>query len=94
MSGGGIGIDYSVYRPSGSYLKRTGGIASGSIPAMKLINECGRQVMQGGSRRSAMYASLHWEVGNADKSIQQFMQKIMIFNYLIKFFQELKRIKK
>lgn len=67
MSGGGIGIDYSVYRPSGSYLKRTGGIASGSIPAMKLINECGRQVMQGGSRRSAMYASLHWEHGDIEE---------------------------
>ena len=67
MSGGGIGIDYSVYRPKGSYLKRTGGVASGSIPAMKMINECGRQVMQGGSRRSAMYASLHWEHGDIDE---------------------------
>lgn len=67
MSGGGIGIDYSVYRPKNSYLKRTGGVASGSIPAMKMINECGRQVMQGGSRRSAMYASLHWEHGDIDE---------------------------
>ena len=67
MSGGGIGIDYSVYRPAGSYLKRTGGVASGAIPAMKMINEIGRQVMQGGSRRSAMYASLHWKHGDIEE---------------------------
>ena len=52
MSGGGIGIDYSVYRPSGSHLKRTGGKASGPLPMMELVNGIGRSVMQGGSRRS------------------------------------------
>jgi len=61
MTGGGIGIDYSVLRPSGSILRRTGGIASGPIPLMHTINEVGRNVMQGGSRRSAIYASLNWQ---------------------------------
>ena len=60
MVGGGIGIDYSKLRPSGSILSRTGGIASGPVPLMKVMNEVGRNVMQGGSRRSAMYASLIW----------------------------------
>jgi ribonucleoside-diphosphate reductase alpha chain len=60
-SGGGIGIDYSVLRPSGRVLKRTGGKSSGPIPLMCSINEIGRNVMQGGSRRSAIYASLDWE---------------------------------
>ena len=64
MSGGGIGIDYSVYRPSGSHLKRTGGKASGPLPMMELVNGIGRSVMQGGSRRSAIYASLHWQHGD------------------------------
>ncbi|MCA2973874.1 MAG: hypothetical protein IM337_07640, partial [Microcystis sp. M110S1] len=32
MTGGGIGIDYSVYRPSSSIISRTGGLASGPIP--------------------------------------------------------------
>ena len=58
MTGGGIGIDYSVYRGAGSILGRTGGMASGPIPKMFMINEIGRNVMQGGSRRSAIYASL------------------------------------
>jgi len=61
MTGGGIGIDYSRLRPAGRALSRTGGTASGPIPLMSAINEIGRNVMQGGSRRSAIYASLNWK---------------------------------
>ena len=61
MTGGGIGIDYSIYRPEGSGLSKTGGLSSGPIPKMQMINEIGRRVMQGGSRRSAIYASLNWK---------------------------------
>jgi ribonucleoside-diphosphate reductase alpha chain len=61
MTGGGIGIDYSRLRPSGRPLSRTGGIASGPLPLMYAINEIGRNVQQGGSRRSAIYASLNWQ---------------------------------
>lgn len=60
MTGGGIGIDYSQLRASGKPLLRTGGRASGPLPLMHAINEIGRNVMQGGSRRSAIYASLNW----------------------------------
>ena len=60
-SGGGIGVDYSTLRPYGRILKRTGGTASGPIPLMQAVNEIGRNVMQGGSRRSAIYASLNWK---------------------------------
>ncbi len=60
MTGGGIGIDYSRLRPQGKTLSRTGGTASGPLPLMAAINEIGRNVMQGGSRRSAIYASLNW----------------------------------
>jgi len=59
-TGGGIGIDYSIYRPRNSKLNRTGGLASGPVSKMRMINEIGREVMQGGSRRSAIYASLNW----------------------------------
>jgi len=61
MSGGGIGIDYTKFRGAGASLSRTGGIASGPIPLMMVMNEVGRHVMQGGSRRSALYASLAWD---------------------------------
>lgn len=60
MTGGGIGNDYSVYRPKNSIIKRTGGLASGPVSKMRMINEIGREVMQGGSRRSAIYGSLNW----------------------------------
>lgn len=61
MTGGGIGVDYSVLRAKGKPIKRTGGVSSGPISLMNMINEIGRNVMQGGSRRSAIYASLNWQ---------------------------------
>jgi ribonucleoside-diphosphate reductase alpha chain len=70
MSGGGIGIDYSILRENGRVLHRTGGISSGPIPLMRSINEVGRNVMQGGSRRSAIFASLNWQHGD----IQDFLR--------------------
>ena len=69
MTGGGIGNDYTEYRPSGAAIGRTGGTASGPIPKMEMINEIGRRVMQGGSRRSAIYASLN----HAHPDIEQFL---------------------
>jgi len=67
MTGGGIGVDYSAYRPEGQTLKGTGGISSGPIPKMQMINSIGQKVMQGGSRRSAIYASLNWKHDDVDK---------------------------
>ena len=67
MTGGGIGVDYSIYRSEGQTLKGTGGIASGPIPKMEMINSIGQKVMQGGSRRSAIYASLNWQHDDVDK---------------------------
>jgi ribonucleoside-diphosphate reductase alpha chain len=61
MTGAGIGVDYSDVRPSGSLISRTGGVASGPISLMKMINEVGRNVMQGGARRSAIWAGLRWD---------------------------------
>lgn len=67
MTGGGIGNDYSIYRPEGSLISRTGGFASGPISKMSMINEIGKFVMQGASRRSAIYASLNWKHQDAGK---------------------------
>jgi ribonucleoside-diphosphate reductase alpha chain len=61
MTGGGIGNDYSVYRPYGVTLGRSGGNSSGPIPLMESVNAIGRSSMQGGGRRSAIYASLKRE---------------------------------
>lgn len=69
-TGGGIGVDYSVYRASGSVLHGTGGVASGPVSKAHMVNEIGRQIMQGGSRRSAIYASLRWDHGDINTFIK------------------------
>ena len=60
MTGGGIGISYSKLRAGGAKIGRTGGTSTGPISLMEIINESGRHIMQGGQRRSAIYASLNW----------------------------------
>ena len=61
QTGAGIGIDYSDIRPAGSLIKKTGGVASGPLSPMKMVNEVGREVVQGGARRSAIWAGLNWK---------------------------------
>lgn len=61
MTGAGIGIDYSDVRANGKIIRKTGGIATGPLALMKMVNEAGRGIMQGGSRRSAIWAGLSWK---------------------------------
>ena len=61
MTGGGIGVDYSIIRERGRTIRRTGGVASGPLALAEMINGIGHNVMQGGSRRSAIYGSLNWQ---------------------------------
>jgi ribonucleoside-diphosphate reductase alpha chain len=60
MTGAGIGGWYGDVRPGGVLIKRTGGTASGPLPKMQQVNETGRHTMQGGNRRSAIWAGLPW----------------------------------
>lgn len=69
MTGGGIGFDYSALREEGAIIKRTGGKSTGPIALMHIINETGRYIMQGGQRRSAIWAGLQWD----HKDIFKFM---------------------
>lgn len=69
LTGGGIGVDYSAIRHEGAIIKRTGGYCTGPISLMEIINESGRHVMQGGQRRSAIWAGLNW----SHKDIFKFM---------------------
>lgn len=60
MTGGGIGVDYSRLREEGTLIRRTGGTSTGPIALMNMVNEGGRYIMQGGQRRSAIWAGLNW----------------------------------
>lgn len=61
MTGGGIGVDYSNLRAEGEPIKGTGGFSTGPIALMRIVNEAGRNIMQGGARRSAIWAGLNWK---------------------------------
>jgi ribonucleotide reductase alpha subunit len=67
MTGGGIGCEYSNLRPNGTKIVRTGGISTGSLALMNMVNEAGRYIMQAGQRRSAIWAGLNWNHGDIDK---------------------------
>jgi len=60
MTGAGIGVVYSNVRHEVALIKRTGGLATGPISLIEILNETGRRIMQGGGRRSAIWAGLHW----------------------------------
>lgn len=60
MTGAGIGTGYGAVRPRGKLIRKTGGTSTGPIALMNAANELGRQVRQGGSRRSALWAGLPW----------------------------------
>jgi ribonucleoside-diphosphate reductase alpha chain len=69
MTGAGIGVDYSAIRPEGKAIRKTGGIATGPLALMEMLNCAGRGVMQGGARRSAIWAGLNWKHADAHKFV-------------------------
>lgn len=69
MTGGGIGFDYSSLREDGALIRKTGGTSTGPIALMHMVNEAGRHIMQGGQRRSAIWAGLQWDHPDCKKFI-------------------------
>ena len=69
MTGAGIGVDYSDVRAEGSLVRKTGGTSTGPIALMQMVNEAGRGIMQGGARRSAIWAGLSWKHADIHKFI-------------------------
>lgn len=59
-TGAGVGIVYSDVRPNGTPIKSTGGEATGPLTPMNGVNDLARGIKQGGSRRAAIWAGLHW----------------------------------
>ena len=56
-------------RGDGELIRRTGGKSTGPIALMNMVNEAGRYVMQGGQRRSAIWAGLSWNHPDINKFI-------------------------
>jgi ribonucleoside-diphosphate reductase alpha chain len=60
MTGAGIGIVWSKLRGRGVPVKGMGGESTGPTAFMQSVNEIGRGIVQGGGRRAAIWAGLHW----------------------------------
>ena len=60
MLGGGNGCEYSKLREEGALIERTGGVSSGPLSLMHMVNEITRHTAQGGSRRGASWGGLNW----------------------------------
>lgn len=60
MTGAGIGVVYSDLREEGALVRGMGGTSTGPLALMQMVNEAGRFIVQGGSRRAAIWAGLHW----------------------------------
>ena len=56
---GGVGINMSPVRPRGSAIKGTGGVATGAVSLMELINGVGNVIVGGGGRRMALMLALN-----------------------------------
>jgi ribonucleoside-diphosphate reductase alpha chain len=68
---GGVGINMSPIRPRGSLVKGTGGIATGAVSLMELINGVGDVIVGGGSRRMALMLALN--INHPD--LEEFLSK-------------------
>lgn len=69
MTGAGIGTDYSQVRAEGKPIRKTGGVATGPLALMQMVNEAGRGIVQGGNRRAAIWAGLSWQHPDIHKFI-------------------------
>lgn len=58
--GGGVGINFDNIRPRGSEIKGIGGIATGAVSLMKIVNGVCNELRSGGSRRSALLFGLSY----------------------------------
>jgi ribonucleoside-diphosphate reductase alpha chain len=69
-TGGGAGTEYSLVRGKGQPIKRFGGVTSGPVSLMSMVNEVARHVMAGGKRRSALWAGLSFWHDDIEAFIQ------------------------
>lgn len=75
MSGGGLGLDFSDIRPSGSSIGNNGGTCPGPVSLMELVNNIGEPVRSGGGRRVALLFSLDLDHPDIMKFLSHKLEK-------------------
>jgi ribonucleoside-diphosphate reductase alpha chain len=68
-TGGGVGVNCSPVRNRGARIHGTGGVATGAVSLMRIINAVGEQIKAGGGRRTALMLCLDAQHGD----IQEFL---------------------
>lgn len=70
-TGGGVGVSCSPVRPRGTPIRGTGGVATGAVSLMEIINAAGDVIKAGGGRRTALMLAL--DINHGD--IIEFLDK-------------------
>lgn len=70
-TGGGVGLNASPVRPRGSAILGTGGVATGAVSLMQVVDAAGEVIKAGGGRRTALMLCLNLSHGD----IQEFLDK-------------------
>jgi len=73
--GGGVGINVSPVRPRGAAIKGTGGISTGSVSLMQMINNVGDVIVGGGGRRMALMLDLNLEHPDLEEFLDKKLDK-------------------
>ena len=63
-TGGGVGMNFTPIRPRGTSIKGTGGVATGAVSLMEVINQTGEVIKCGGGRRRAFMLFLPYNHGD------------------------------
>lgn len=77
-TGGGVGLNCSPVRPRGLPVAGSGGVATGAVSLMEIINAAGDVIKAGGGRRTALMLCL--DVNHGD--IEEFLNKKLDLNKL------------
>jgi len=77
-TGGGVGINFSPSRPRGSAIRGTGGVSTGAVSEMEMVNSVGNVIKAGGGRRVALMFAL--SLGHGD--VLEFLDKKLDRNEL------------
>lgn len=75
---GGVGLNVSPIRPRGYPIKGTGGVATGAVSLMQLINSIGNVIVGGGGRRMALMLCL--DITHPD--LEEFLEAKLDLNEL------------
>jgi ribonucleoside-diphosphate reductase alpha chain len=83
QSGGGVGINYSHLRPEGDIVASTGGIASGPVTFMRIVDTVTDVVKQGGKRRGANMGILNISHPDIEKFVKSKLEQGRFENFNI-----------